>query len=452
MHPEYDDLLDDLTKSSGVSREILGQVIGSVMKARASIPRSQIAEQLGLSQATVSKAVKVLLDPDTGLLEADEEHVDGPGRPTIPLRLDTERWGLLGVKIGHRLGRPAVLTGVVTTLNGHKVLARDTYELSESDSSQDALVARITDLVKGMAKQTGRSRGRRRGRMILGVGIEVGGHVHEDHVIYSTNNDWSGFPLGDRLTQSLKRPTIVENDINALALHEKWKQRYTEPDMAVIAVLEEGIGCGLVLAGQVYRGGHGLAGELGHVAVEYSDQSRQRRAPTLPAGFDEPCPCSGWGHLDALATPSRICGELRARGLHYKDLAAAAGAPASEEQAAAVFRRAGTALGRGISALLNVVNPTRVIVRLPPILAYSVPGTVGAEYVSAAKTAIREGNFSTGTADAQLDDPAAWEGLDDEGAASEGAIAFAVRVLDHFLEHTTRVGARDWCTSGPSAW
>ena len=92
-----------------------------------------------------------------------------------------------------------------------------------------------------------------------------------------------GQPLGRDLTQRLGVPTFLENDVNLITLGEHFKGRGKDVKDLVCIYVGSGIGCGLVLNGQLYVGADGAAGEFGHTVIE-------------PAGL--PCTCGGQGCLD----------------------------------------------------------------------------------------------------------------------------------------------------------
>ncbi|MCW5853797.1 MAG: ROK family protein, partial [Anaerolineae bacterium] len=116
-----------------------------------------------------------------------------------------------------------------------------------------------------------------------GVGISFGGHVDaEASVVLRSVHvpGWENRPLGADLAAEFGVPTVVENDANAAALAEwRFGAGQGEPSLLYLTV-STGIGGGIVLDRQVYRGRHGMAGEIGHTVV----------APNGPL-----CPCGRRG-------------------------------------------------------------------------------------------------------------------------------------------------------------
>jgi predicted NBD/HSP70 family sugar kinase len=404
-----------------------------------------------LPQGSVSRAASLLLQ--LGLLTEENRRVERPGRPIIPLRLGSQ-WILVGVSIRHHGGRPVEVAGVVTTLDGALQDRSEKEELSGSED-HEVLVKIVGDVVQRLIKDEQRS--------VLGVGVELGGHVHQGTVICvpsSAANVWPVFPLGEMLSKELSGlPTVVENDVNARAVREIWKKdpdsrelRFPQPHFAVVAVLDEGVGGALVIDRKIYRGGRGMAGEIGHLTVDYSRPhprrpSRSGSAESGSRGFDDPCPCAeaaaampgrpggrGYGHVDALATPARITGELGAQ------FGQAAGEPGTGPdgtltRAGEVFGTAGEALGRGIASMLNITNPAALLLLLPPELARPAEGTAAAEYLRAVERALDEDCFSSAADDARAGRPALLAEPIGPSDAFDGAQAAATCVLDSFIAY-----------------
>jgi predicted NBD/HSP70 family sugar kinase len=190
---------------------------------------------------------------------------------------------------------------MVTALDASDQGQRTREELSGSED-EEVLVKVIADVVKRLIKDDPRK--------VLGVGVEIGGHVYQGRVIFvpSAANTWPPFPLGAMLSKELSGlSVVVENDVNARAVSEIWRKApgshellFPEPHFAVVAVLDEGVGGALVIDRKLYRGGRGMAGEIGHLTVDYS-RPRQARPPGKAhaepglRAFDDPCPCADAG-------------------------------------------------------------------------------------------------------------------------------------------------------------
>jgi glucokinase len=132
------------------------------------------------------------------------------------------------------------------------------------------------------------------GSRLLGVGVGCGGPLDpETGVIFHSANlpGWENVPLAALLKGALSLPTWVDNDANAAALAEYWVGAGRECDPMVYLTISTGIGGGVIIGGELYRGASGNAGELGHMIVQTGDRS---------------CGCGGRGCLEAYCSGTSI--------------------------------------------------------------------------------------------------------------------------------------------------
>ncbi|MGH3319973.1 MAG: ROK family protein [Streptosporangiaceae bacterium] len=456
LHDVYDQLLDRLVDASGVSRDILASVLVRMMvRAPDDVPRADIAKGTMLLRPTtlnagaVSKTVAALVDAGLltdGALQADQRRA---GRPIKPLRLGSDRWGLAGIKVVYEDGSATGLTGVVTTLRGD-ILIKLESELSEE--------AALETVAEGMRVLAGRLRdalveedaGLEGGpRELLGVGIAHGGHIHDGHVIGATHlgiGSGVAFDLATPVREELGVPVVVDNTVNVLATREIYRPVYPDPNIAFVAVFDDGVGASLILNGHVYRGAEGMAAEPGHQVVQgASEPTPDLRERDGKPGFDDPCHCGQSGHVDCYAVPTRLRAEVCGGSF-----AAAAEMGARDEQgeltrAGWAFKRGGEALGQGVASIINVVNPSRVVLLLPPALGQVDigSGTAAGAYRRAVEDAVTRHSFSTGAQVARADGRSLTvHVLDPPDIPELGAKCAAIRAFDTFIEHAR---GRDGC-------
>ena len=449
MHSYYRALLDSVTRNAGVGGPTISEVLRRVMSAApANLPRTDIVRDSTLSAGTVSKATGALVR--AGLLTEEAARAERPGRPILPLRLGSDRWASVGVHVHHLAGRPVAVSGLLTSLANETLAGLVTRPLPvDHGPVVDALVREIADLTDELTRRflatptAGGGVGR-----VLGLGVELGAHVHDGRVVQYTNASWSrsgwhDVDLGPRLSDKTGLAVVVDNNVNTLAVRELYRNRIAANHFAVVAVLREGVGSAIVVDRQVYRGGGGMAGEIGHLTVDYR---RRAGAPPRRAsrrqrpGFDDPCPCGGYGHVDSFAAPVRISGELHGQDFDRAANGAARDAGGELTAAGRTFEIAGRALGRGLTGLVNIANPSHLLLLLPPALAWAQPDTAAAEYRNAVEDEVGTA-FSTGATDARAGSPAlAVEPLADDEIHLLGAQAAAVRVVDQLLTDLRQVG------------
>ena len=169
------------------------------------------------------------------------------------------------------------------------------------------------------------------------------------------------FALTEALASKLARPILIENDANAAALGEMWQGAGRGYRTIICFTLGTGVGSGVILNGELWRGIDGTGGEIGHTSVN-------------PFGGVQ-CKCGSFGCLEVYASATaivRIARELLpkyprstlptsvALDLTAKDVAAAA--HRHDHCALAVFERMATHLGVGIANVVNALNPEAILI------------------------------------------------------------------------------------------
>ncbi|MEP0765688.1 MAG: ROK family protein [Fimbriimonadia bacterium] len=258
---------------------------------------------------------------------------------------------------------------------------------TEEEPSPEAVLRRLAHLADAATDRIGVSR-----QDVIGVGVSCGGPLDsETGMILSPPNlpDWDAVPAKEILEQALLLPVKVENDANATALAE-WRLGAGRGcrSMAFLTV-GTGIGAGLILDGNLYRGKRGLAGEIGHATI-------------LPEG--PPCLCGKVGCLEALASGSAL-GRTATALFHGRTQGSASSHEVSgrevveafhrgNPQAREIVLRSAAYLGIGIANLLHTLDLERVILGTIAIHA-------GEEYLEAVRSSVAAHCW-----------PSIWEGVE----------------------------------------
>jgi glucokinase len=185
---------------------------------------------------------------------------------TEPLRSSGDV--VLGVDIGGT--KTALLAWEITT---DAVVAEDTFPTPTKigpEAMVDSLVAAVDTLLAGCGRERANLRG---------IGVAVPGLVDaEAGVVLTAGNlaGWSRVPLRELLEAQLQIPAVIEHDADAAALGERWHGAARNLENFAFVALGTGIGVGIVVNGQLYRGAHHAAGELGDLVVgrEFLGQDR----------------------------------------------------------------------------------------------------------------------------------------------------------------------------------
>lgn len=196
---------------------------------------------------------------------------------------------------------------------------------------------------------------------IRGLAIAVPGTIDiEEGVVMAAPNvpSLDGLRLTAALEQELGIPVILENDANAAAVGEMWQGAGRGRHTLLCLTLGTGVGGGIILNRQVWRGLDGAAGEIGHLIVE-------------PVGY--PCTCGGRGCLEVYASATAITRMAREMSPRYPSspIHTIEGLSAEkvyklglagDELAREVFRRVGFYLGIGLTSLINLFNPEMIVI------------------------------------------------------------------------------------------
>lgn len=195
------------------------------------------------------------------------------------------------------------------------------------------------------------------------IGISCGGPLDSRRgLILSPPNlpGWDEVPIVEMLQEEFSLPTFLKNDADACALAE-WKfgaGRGTQN--MVFLTFGTGLGAGLILGGRLYSGAADMAGEVGHI----------RLAEFGPVGYGKAGSFEGFCSGGGLAQQGKTAATERRQQGHpfpipQEDITAktlAEAAKAGDEAALSVYRQCGRMLGRGLSVLIDILNPEMIVI------------------------------------------------------------------------------------------
>jgi predicted NBD/HSP70 family sugar kinase len=231
-----------------------------VVRGSGSVSRADIARRTGLARSTVSTLVNELLG--AGLLVERGAPEDGnttQGRPPVLLSFDPGAGAVIGMHFDHPVLRVAVAD------LGYTILAEATVPVDVDHDAQDSLDAAVA-LIDEVLVKSGVERER-----LLGAGAALAGPIDSATGTVGSSAilpGWVGLSLAQELEARLGLPVHVDNDANVGALAESVLGVGRGVSEMAYIMLGSGIGAGLIIGGQVYRGSGGTAGEIGHVLVD----------------------------------------------------------------------------------------------------------------------------------------------------------------------------------------
>ncbi|MET8128662.1 ROK family transcriptional regulator [Streptomyces sp. NPDC005065] len=313
-------------------------------------PQSRVAlgDLVELSRSKLAFEIDRLLE--TGLVVPDGLAASRGGRRSHNVRVSPSL-RFLGVDIG------ATSVDVAVTNAELDVLGHVAEPLDVRDGPV-AVVERVLALV-GKLREAGLA------EHFDGAGIGVPGPVRFPEgvpVAPPIMPGWNGFPVREAMSQELGCPVLVDNDVNLMALGEQQAGVARSVRDFLCVKLGTGIGCGIVVGGEVHRGVTGSAGDIGHIQVD----------PDGPR-----CACGNTGCLEAYfggnalvrdatafaqsGRSTELAGRLESAGrLTPEDVSAAAGA--GDAAALDLIRWGGRRTGHVIAGLVSFFNPGLVVI------------------------------------------------------------------------------------------
>lgn len=307
------------------------------------IPRIDLAERTGISRATVTTITADLLRD--GLIEEipREDGVAGTrGRPRVDLKIAGSAHLVAGVKVsGSRISL------VLMDFEGSQ-LADHEVPLGAGRHSPAALAGHICDAVAELAAKGGVDTAQISG---VGVGlagtIDAGaGAVHWSPSLNARNVDFAAM-----LTERMGVPTYLDNDANLVAMAEKTFGLGRGRSDFIVVTIEAGVGMGIILGGEIYRGTRGCGAEFGHTKVQLEGAL---------------CRCGQRGCLEAYVAEYALLREAdTALGpdttLSGQIARLLEAAKAGDPTAASIVSRAGRMFAMGLANIVNIFDPELII-------------------------------------------------------------------------------------------
>jgi glucokinase-like ROK family protein len=263
-------------------RRVNQAAVLELIREQGPISRSEIARRLHLSPATITRIVNDLLENGI-VLEGSPVHSQYGRRPVL-LEFNPRASLIIGVYVHKNM------MGALSDLNG-EILERRVVPSVPGEAGVERLIALVEDLHQAS---------REYGPPVRGVGIGAPSVVtfEAGTVVWAPSLGWRNLPLKTRLEDTLHLPVFVENEVNLIALGESWQGAGQGLRNLICISLGAGIGAGIILNGQLYRGSHGAAGEVGYIIPNETCLGRT---------YDE------FGCLESLAGSMGIAGRAGAR-------------------------------------------------------------------------------------------------------------------------------------------
>lgn len=364
-------------------RDVIGQRSETVRRANLSAivrdlhlrgpqSRSELVLRTGLTRSAIRGLIGELVGADL-VAEHRSAPAGTPGRPSPLVRPRSDGAFVLALEVN-----VDSLAMAIVGLGGaiHRL---ERVDRPRSHEDVDEIVGDLVDLVRPSLPAL------RRGEALAGIGVAVAGIVRRtDGVVrHAPNLGWRDVPLGDRLARALRldAPLTVANEADLGGLAEHRRGAAVDVDDVVYITGEVGVGGSVTVGGQPLVGSAGYASEVGHMAVNPDgtacgcgalgcwETEIGERALLVRAGRD---PDGGRGAVTELIEAARN----------------------GEQPALAALEEVAAWLGVGLATLVNVFNPTLVVLggvfeRIHPLVGHSVERVMAQHSLLASRELVR---------------------------------------------------------------
>jgi glucokinase len=238
--------------------------------------RAEISSILEISKPTVSNLVDELLVEGLVTESMSKSASAMGGRKPIQLYFNKMAKYLVGIDIGGTNIEMGLLN-----LDGEVVTQR-TFQTSRC---RDDIILKIADQVEQMLASESVSRSQ---IMAVGVGVPGITDVEKGIVFEAPSLGWKQYPLKKILQEVLQLPVYIDNDVNVALLGEQWKGVAQNKENIIYIALGTGVGCGIMVNGEIYHGSTYAAGEIGYMVTD-KQEAQNEYEPTF----------EGYGFLDS---------------------------------------------------------------------------------------------------------------------------------------------------------
>ena len=299
------------------------------------ISRVNLAQQLGISAATITNLVSEMRDKGHIVEIGSLPNSGQVGRRQRALQLVPDSGFAIGLHID--VGRVYIgLTNLLGT-----IIARTSFEHSLDESAESVLVKAI-DAIQQMLEQYPEYR-----QHIVGMGVAASGlvDIKRGVNVIAPNLNWHNVPIQEYIAQKIDYPIIVDNNVRAMAFGEALFGSAKKANIMAFIYGRIGVGSGLVINRQLYRGAWSGAGEIGHTLFVHSNSTPQSVTP-----------------LEKLVSePALLSMAKQHTGQSYTFPALVEAARTGDKHLVRLLDESACYLGIAIANLVNIFNPELIV-------------------------------------------------------------------------------------------
>ncbi|MDX6153976.1 ROK family transcriptional regulator [Marinococcus sp. PL1-022] len=331
-------------------KSINKSIVLNKIRSEGPISRAQIAKETNLTPPTVSANVRELIEQ--GIVKESRLGDSQGGRKPTMLVINSSDFYIIGLDAG-----PTEVEFGLADLSGTVIHhLRESISLTEESEFLDVVKKGIHDLLNEIPLMRDK---------VVGIGVAMHGvvDVATGTSLFAPNLHLRNIPIKEELEKEFGFLVKVENDARAMALGEAWFGSGENVTSMVAVNVGRGIGSGIIINGELYHGEYDIAGELGHMAIDVHGRR---------------CACGSNGCLQTVASGPAVAErtveslkehpDSRIWELIEGDLERVSGevvfaaAEAGDQLAIDILRQTGEYLGIGLTNLIHIINPTKVII------------------------------------------------------------------------------------------
>lgn len=298
------------------------------------ISRAKLSEMTGLNKSTVSSQVNTLMKENL-VFEIGQGQSSGGRRPVM-LVFNKKAGYSVGIDVG-----VDYINGILTDLEGTIVLDQHHHlECSSPEITKDILIEMIHHFIANMPQSP---------YGLIGIGICVPGLIDKNQkIVFTPNSNWRNIDLKPFIQEKFNVPVFIENEANAGAYGEKVFGAAKNHDNMIYASIGTGIGIGVIINNDLYRGVGGFSGEMGHMTIDFNGPK---------------CSCGNRGCWELYASEKALLKSLQTKEKKVSNQDIIDLAHLNDVGTLRALQNFGFYLGIGLTNILNTFNPQAIILR-----------------------------------------------------------------------------------------
>lgn len=354
------------------------------------ISRAKLSEMTGLNKSTVSSQVNTLMKENL-VFEIGQGQSSGGRRPVL-LVFNKKAGYSVGIDVG-----VDYINGILTDLEGTIVLDQHHHlECSSPEITKDILIEMIHHFIANMPQSP---------YGLIGIGICVPGLIDKNQkIVFAPNSNWRNIDLKPFIQEEFNVPVFIENEANAGAYGEKVFGAAKNHDNMIYASIGTGIGIGVIINNDLYRGVSGFSGEMGHMTIDFNGPK---------------CSCGNRGCWELYASEKALLKSLQTKKKKVSTQDIIDLAHLNDIGTLHALQNFGFYLGIGLTNILNTFNPQAIILRNSIIESHPI-------VLNSIKSEVSSRVYS------QLDN--SYELLPSVLGKNAPALGMSSIVIDHFLD------------------